>query len=132
MAVSANLNRGRARFDAVAFYKLNTEGSQDFEKGDFVSLEVDAAYRFLHTKYPGPTASAKLGLQWRHDGRDTTSGDKLSNTGTTALLARTGITWHPTPASDVSLSVDLPIHQRVNGKQLGLDNRVFVAVGIRF
>jgi len=58
--VSMNASFNRVRFDAIGFYKLNTEGAQGLEAGDFFSLEADAAYRFLHAKYPGPTASAKL------------------------------------------------------------------------
>jgi len=69
-AVSATLDIARLRFDARAFYKRHGEGAQDLQPGDFVSLEVDAAYHFLHTRYPGPTASAKLGLQWRRQDRD--------------------------------------------------------------
>jgi hypothetical protein len=132
VALSTTLNRNRARYDAVAFFKVNTEGSQDFEKGDFASFEVDAAYRFLHNKYPGPTASARIGLQWRYDGRDSVSGNSLGDSGGTALLVRPGLSWHPTPATDVSLKLDIPLRQHVNGTQLALDNRLFMAVGLRF
>lgn len=130
--LATNVNLNRLRFDALAFYKLNTEGSQDFEKGDFLVLEVDAAYRFLHTKYPGPTASAKLGLQWRHEGRATQSGGAIANSGSDELRLRSGLGWHPAPNIDITLAVDVPLYQDFNGTQLGLDYRTFLAVGIRF
>ncbi len=132
LAVSGILSQGRQRYDARVFYKANTRGSQGYEKGDFFAAEIDAAYRFLHTKYPGPTASAKVGLQWRHEGRAHQAGSSLHNSGSSALLLRTGLGWHPTPAADISLAVDLPLHQRVDGRQLGLDDRIFLAVGLRF
>ena len=45
-AIASNINLERLRFDARVFYKLNTEGTQDFQNGDFFSLELDGAYRY--------------------------------------------------------------------------------------
>lgn len=132
VGLSANVNLNRYRFDANAFYKLNTEGSQDFEKGDFFALELAAAYRFLHTKYPGPSASARIGLQWRHEGRSEQDGASLDNSGSDELRLRPGLGWHPKPNIDIALAVDIPLHQDFNGQQLGLDYRTFLAIGIRF
>jgi hypothetical protein len=132
VGVSGNASFNRLRFDAIAFYKLNTEGSQDFERGDFLSLETDVAYRFLHAKYPKATASAKLGLQWRHQGSAQLDGSRLINSGSDELILRTGLTWHPAPRWDVTLALDLPLYQDYGGEQLALDHRTFFAVGIRF
>lgn len=132
LALSATLDLNRLRFDALAFHKLNNEGAQDFEDGDFTALELKGAYRFLHTKYPGPTASAKLGLQWRHESSAKQDGVSLAGTGSDELVARTGLTWHPAPQWDLSLSVDVPVYQDYEDQQLGLDYRTFLALGIRF
>jgi hypothetical protein len=132
LALSTNYDQGRFRFDALAFYKDNTEGDQDFEDGDFFALEVDFAYRFYYTKYPGQTASAKLGLQWRDVGRSQQAGVTVADTGYEQLMLRTGLSWHPRPDLDVSLAVDLPLEQDYVGEQLGLDYRSLLAVGIRF
>ncbi len=132
IGLSANVNLNRYRFDANAFFKLNTEGSQDFEKGDFFATEVAAAYRFLHTKYPGPSASARIGLQWRHDGRSELDGASLDNSGSNELRLRPGLGWHPKPNIDIGLAIDIPLYQDFNGQQLGLDFRTFLAIGIRF
>jgi hypothetical protein len=132
LGVATNLNLNRLRFDALALYKLNTEGTQDFEKGDFFSFEVDAAYRFLHTKYPGATASAKLGLQWRHEERAKQDGVTLANSGSNEFLLRSGLTWHPAPNMDISLVIDVPLYQDFHGQQLGMDYRTFLAIGLRF
>ena len=132
VAVAANLNLNRLRFDALAFFKFNQEGSQDFEQGDFLAAEVGGAYRFLHTKYPGPSASARVGLQWRHEGSAEQAGSGVPNTGSDELLLRTGLGWHPTPGTDVSLAVDFPLDQDLEGEQLGLGTRTFFAIGFRF
>jgi len=131
-AVSTNVDHGKFRFDASAFYKDNTEGDQDYEAGDFFAVELDFAYRFYYTKYPGPTASAKIGLQWRDVGRARQAGATVADTGYEQLMLRTGLSWHPRPDLDVSLAVDLPLEQDYNGEQLGLDYRSLLAVGLRF
>jgi hypothetical protein len=132
IGASANLDLSRWRFDAHAFYKENTEGAQDFERGDFFSFELDGAYRFLHTKYPGPTASGKVGLQWRSEDAATLNGVNVTNSGLQELRLRPGLSWHPRPSIDISFSVDVPLYQDYDGSQLGLDYRTFLAIGIRF
>jgi hypothetical protein len=132
LGLSGNLNLNRLRFDVLGFYKFNTEGAQSYEKGDFLALELDVAYRFLHTQYPGPTASARLGLQWRHEDQDNQGGVTVANSGSEELLLRPGIGWHPAPNIDISIAVDIPVYQDYEGTQLGLDYRTFFAIGIRF
>lgn len=132
VSLSANLDIDRYRFDAHAFYKLNTEGAQDHERGDFFSLTVDGAYRFLHTKYPGPTASGKLALQWRHEGRAELDGSSQTNSGSDELRMSTGLSWHPAPNIDITVSYEFPLYQDFNGEQLGQDFRTKTAIGIRF
>ena len=132
LALAVNLDLNRLRFDALAFHKLNTEGAQDYEDGDFTAFGVEGAYRFLHTKYPGPTASAKLGLQWRHEGKAVQNGSTVTGTGSDELIVRTGLSWHPAPEWDLSLSVQVPLYQDYEDLQLGFDYRTFLALGIRF
>jgi len=131
-ALSANLSLDRLRFDGLLFFKANTEGTQDFSDGDFFAAEVSAAYRFWHEKYPGPSASAKLGLQWRHHERAETRGQIVANSGAEETVLRAGLTFHPVPRMDLTLSVDVPVYRDFNGQQLGRDVRTFLALGIRF
>jgi hypothetical protein len=131
-SLTGTLSVGRWRFDSNAFYKWNTEGAQSYEDGDFFSLNAGGAYRFLHTKYPGPTASASGGFEWRHKGKDEQFGSTLANTGSDELRARAGLTWHPAPNLDIKLSLHVPLHQDLNGTQLAFDHRLFLACGIRF
>ncbi|MCZ6796001.1 MAG: hypothetical protein O7J95_20525 [Planctomycetota bacterium] len=132
VALASRLGVNRWRFDALAFYKANTEGTQEFEDGDFLALEADVAFRFLHTKYPGPTASARVGLQFRYQGRAEQSGLRVNDSGSDALMARFGLTVHPMPRMDLTVAVDVPLYQDLRGEQLGLGVRTFFALGIRF
>jgi hypothetical protein len=131
-ALAANLELNRWRFDALALAKWNTEGAQDFEEGDFFALELDSAYRFWHTKYPGPTASAKLGIQWRHEESDRMDSRRLADSGLDELVLRAGLTFHPIPRMDLTLSADVPFYRDVKGEQLVREVRTFFGFGIRF
>ena len=132
LSVSSNLSIGRYRLDASLFYKLNTEGAQQYEEGDFFAATVLGKYRFYHARYPGPTAGAKLGLQYRHQGRDEMNGVRVTNSGGRELRGRAGITWHPAPHLDVSLTAEVPLYRDFEGQQLTLDFRSFLAFGLRF
>lgn len=130
-ALSLTTSHERWRFDSQLFYKENTEGAQDFENGDFLSLGATLGYRYYHTKYPGPTASARVGIQWRHEEDAKLDGSRVNN-GADEIRLRPGLGWHPRPGIDVSLTVDLPVYRDYDGEQLALDFRTFVAVGMRF
>ena len=132
LATSATYGTGRARFDATAFYKLNTEGAQGFEDGDFVSLSLSGAYRFLHYQYPGPTFGLRLGLQYRHAGRATLDGAADEDSGADELLFTPALSIHPIPRMDVVLGVQIPIYQHYQGAQLGRDVGLVFALGVRF
>ena len=133
VGVASTVSLDRWRFDAVAFYKENLEGSQDFEEGDRLTLTLSGKYRFLHEKYPGPSASATLGLKWSTTSRNTSPILlEETNSGGEVLVLKFGLGWHPRPDIDVGFSLDLPMYQDLNGQQLGLDSRVQLALGWRF
>ncbi|MFT7667806.1 MAG: hypothetical protein ACI8X5_000490 [Planctomycetota bacterium] len=125
-------SRGRFRFDGHMVYKLNTEGSLDISKGDEWSIGLSAAYRYLHRPYPGPSHSAKLGILWQGQTQAARAGNTLPNSGTERLLLRPALGFHPIPAIDISLNVDIPLYQHYDGQQLGFDFRTFFALGYRF
>ena len=132
LSTSATAGLDRARFDATVFYKFNTEGAQQLEPGDFFSVSVSAAYRFLHYKYPGPTVGARLGVQWRHEGRAEQNGVSTTNSGADELLLTPGLSIHPVPRVDLNIGSRIPLYQDYNGVQLGRDIEWFLAVGFRF
>ncbi len=130
------LSPGRYRFDLHAIYKANNEGDRDFSEGDYLSIGLDFAYRFYHAKYPGPSASAKVSLHWRHEDPDELAGTNLENTGARELRIRGGLVYHPYPEIDLVALVEIPIYgsfKAANGEgQLALDVRTFFGFGFRF
>lgn len=131
-ALAFTSSHGRWRYDAQAFYKWNTEGSQDFEASDVLALGIAAAYRYLHNPYPGSSNSARLGLIWREKGSARQGGSELANFGARELFLRPGLGFHPTPPIDLSLAIDLPLYRDYDGEQLGVGFRTFIAFGYRF
>ena len=130
--VVLTLSIARFRFDALALYKANNEGSRDFSEGDFFVLGTSFAYRFYHAKYPGPSASAKVGLSWRQEDPDELAGAVVDDTGLSELRLIAGLTYHPYPEIDLVASVEVPVYGDYDGEQLGLDVRTFFGFGIRF
>ncbi|MEC8934520.1 MAG: transporter [Planctomycetota bacterium] len=134
--LALTLSTGRYRFDAHAIYKANGDGGEDFTDGDFFSLGGTFAYRFYHARYPGPSANAKIGLNWRHEGMDEDGGEILPNTGLDELRLRAALVYHPSPEIDLVAQVEIPVYgdYRVGAGdgQLALDVRTFFGFGIRF
>jgi hypothetical protein len=122
----------RWRFDNVALFKLNTEGTGDKDAGDEWSFQTSVGYRYLHQPYPGVSNSAKIGLLWQSQGHSTQNGARLANTGSEKLFLRPALGFHPNPAIDLGVAVEIPIHQHYSGTQVGDDFRLSVAWGYRF
>lgn len=131
------LSTGRYRFDTHVIYKANNEGEGDFSEGDFFTIGGSFAYRFYHARYPGPSASAKIGLGWRHEASDESSGEAIAGTGLEDLRIRVGLVYHPYPEIDLVALVEIPVYgdYKVSAggeAQLALDVRTFFGFGIRF
>lgn len=132
VGIASTLDMDLCRFDLVALYKDNGVGTQDYEAGDKLTLALSGKYRFLHTKYPGPTAGATLGLKWAHSESGRLGSTLNGNSGGEELLFKVGVGYHPRPDMDLGLSFDVPLHEHLSGEQLGLDTRVQLSLGWRF
>lgn len=132
VGLATTLDLDLYRFDAVALFKDNGEGAQDFEEGEKLSLSLSGKYRWLHERYPGPSASATVGLKWAHWAGSQKDGVLQANSGGEELLFKFGLGWHPRPNLDLGLSLDVPLHEHLSGQQLGLDSRVQLSLGWRF
>jgi hypothetical protein len=132
VGVASTWEQGRFRFDSQVFWQTFGEGDQAFQSGDVVSVEFDVGYRALMTRYPGPTVSTKAGVRWRHRGRGEQGGSPLANSGGDDLSLIVAAGWHPSPEWDVSLRLELPTYQDLNGTQLETDYRALVGIGLRF
>jgi len=131
-ALSMTYGFGRARVDSTLFYKINTEGAADLERGDFVTLDLSGAYRVYHVKYPGPTVGIRAGVQYRHESRAELAGISVTNSGSDMLLFKTSVGVHPTPDTDLALGVEVPFWQDYNGQQLERGTRLVLKLGLRF
>lgn len=132
VAVATTTGVDRWRFDTLLLCKANTEGSRDFAHGDFFSAELGVGYRLLHSQYPGPSASTKIGVQYRHQEADEINGTRQGSSGLDEITLRGGITMHPSPEWDIKLGIDVPVYHDVRGTQLVRDLRLAFAVGIRY
>jgi hypothetical protein len=131
-AVSANSSLNRFRFDAFLHVRVNTKNRYEFDSGEDVTFALDVAYRFWHAKYPGPSASARLGMRTSWQGHGKQDGHKVSNSGNTRVRLRPSLGFHPIPRIDLSVNADIPVYQRYRGVQLAHGVRVNFAFGIRF
>ena len=132
VATSVTYGYQLSRFDATAFYKVNTEGAQNYEDGDFFSVSFSGAYRFLHYQYPGPTFGLRLGLEYRHQGRASSDGVAVVNSGADEVIFSPALSIHPIPRIDMVLGVRVPVYQHYQGTQIGRDLGLFLSVGMRF
>ncbi len=132
IAVATNLELDLWRFDALALVKHNTEGAQQVTEGDFYLASLSGTWRFLHAKYPGPTGNLKLGFQWRHQERGSIDGVTDWNSGRDEIIGLIGTTWHPSPDTDITFTLDYPFYRYHKGVQLDRRLRIFLALGIRF
>ena len=131
-ALAAVLSHKRFRFDAHTRFKLNTKGRYHFDPGDEFRAELDAAYRFWHARYPGPSASARVGVRYEWVSRARENGSFLANTGRTLVWLRPSIGFHPIPRIDMSLLLSVPVYQHYQGSQLSRDWQLSSAFGVRF
>ncbi|MFQ5904303.1 MAG: hypothetical protein ACE5JO_11495, partial [Candidatus Binatia bacterium] len=63
-ALAAVYPRGRHEMGSSLLYKVNTEGAQQVEEGDWLELHTGYHYRFWQQKFPGGNAAAGPGLTW--------------------------------------------------------------------
>lgn len=132
IATSATADAHRFRFDGTVFFKYNTEGTQDFDPGEFLAIDLSASWRFLQWKYPGPTVAFGFGVQWRQQGRAEQNGQTVFDSGGDQLMASFRLNTHPVPSMDLGLRADVPMYQDLNGVQLGRDLALLLTFGFRF
>lgn len=123
---------GRLRYDAAVSWRWNVDGAHAYDKGDVVQARADVGYQFLLKKFPGPSASAKLGVTWRREGPSHQATDRIANSGSTVWIGRLALSAHPAPAHDLTVTIEFPLHQRMRGDQLGLEWRGGCVFGYRF
>ncbi len=123
---------GRFALAPSVLYKLNREGSQDFEEADQLSVSLFAQYRFFQAKFPGPEAGAGAGLSWEHASRSRLDGVGQLDSGGTELFLNLGFFYAGRPGAVFSLAAQIPLDHDLNGTQLGTNWRLVPGFEYRF
>lgn len=131
LGIAGTLERRRWKFNATVLYQTNGTGGDDYSFGDRVAFDFAVGNRFWIEPYPGPAASATLGLRWVHEESAEKSGHSVSDTGGDHFVARFGVVFHPKPVWDIVWKIEIPLSHDVNGTQLVEDFSIFFAIGYR-
>jgi hypothetical protein len=131
-ALLTTLSINRFRMDTQLRYKWNTEGSRDYDRGDVFISQLALKYRFLHKKYPGPSASVSASFRYRYESNSRQNSRSVNNEGSDVFSILIGFGSHILPELDFGMTVNVPIYQRYRGTQLGLDTHVITQFGYRF
>ncbi len=119
----------RHEIDLDALYKIGTE-RHDFETGDTLRYDLAYRYRLWPRRFGGRLLQVngllELNGTWQARSRD--EGNRLSDTGGSVLLLSPGfqiisVRWI------VEASVQIPVHQDLNGSQVKTD--VIAVLGVR-
>lgn len=122
---------GRWRFNAAALYQVNTESRDDIAMGDEAFAELSVGNRFWLEPYPGPFMRADLALLYRNEQRAYRDGVVQRNSGGDLVSVEVNLAFRPRPSLDIQLAVEVPVYQRVGGRQLGQEFSVSLALGYR-
>ena len=123
---------GRFVLAPSVLYKLNREGSRNFEEGDLLTASLFAQYRFYQAKFPGPEAGAGAGLSWERTSRSRLAGAAQPDSGGTEVFLNVGFFYAVRPGAILTLAVQLPIQRDLNGEQLGAAWRLVPGFEYRF
>jgi len=118
-------NFDRLSFYASAQYKANSEAN-DFRAGNTLFYDFTTDWVFLESR----NLFLVLEFNGVYTARSEMSGEKLRNSGGNTLFISPGIVYLPIPQLILDTSVQIPIVQHVNGRQLAPDYTVLV--GLRY
>ncbi len=124
---------GRWRFNAATFYHLRTDADRDGDRpGNELTVELAAGNRFWLEPYPGPFMRLDVVGRYYHSERDQQDGSAQQSTGGERFTLGLNYAFRPRPALDFQLYVEVPVAQRVNDTQLGVDWQADFTIGHRF
>ena len=127
------LNKGLGRFtiDGSILYQFKGSGSQDYEFGDIVRVNIDGAYTVKERgSYPGLELLAGINAQFAE--KDHQNAEKIRDTGGTTIFFSPGLSSQITENISSSISVPLPILQNLGGDHQEVDYLVLFSMGYNF
>jgi hypothetical protein len=122
----------RWRFNAAVLYTKNGSANRGVNHGDSFFAEIAAGNRFWLEPYPGPFMRFDGFLRFSCDRPDRIRGSRDRDSGGDLLTAGCTLAFRPKPILDFQITLEIPVWQRVRGRQLGTEVLVFFAFGVRF
>jgi hypothetical protein len=124
--------RRRFVFAADAGYRYNTEGSDDYRRGNEAQLNLSAQYILFPRDYtqPGHEVFAVLEGTFLNAGSDRLRGAALRESDRTAFLLAPGVQYVATERLFLDLSVQIPVWEEVG--RGGLESRWNALVQLRY
>ncbi len=119
--------RGRWIFSGDAGLTLTTEAG-GFEQGNVVSYDGMVKYRIYPAHYPGRDTFLLLEINGRWQGRARSRGHQVADTGGSIVYLSPGVQFLLEQNVILESGVQLPLVQRLNGRQLGPSVRFLFGV----
>lgn len=123
---------GRWRFNAAVLGQLRTDTDGDHrEPGDEFTAELAVGNRFWLEPYPGPFLRFDVVLRHYREGRERDHGPLPDSGGNRTAIGAT-LAFRPRPSLDLQVYAEVPLHEHVDGSQLGHDWQLDLTFGYRF
>ncbi len=127
------LNKALGRFtvDGSIIYQLKGTGSQDYEFGDVVRVNIQGACTIKERgKYPGVQLLAGVNAQFAE--KDHQDHDMISDTGGTTVFISPGLSTQLNNKISSSVVVGVPVIQNLGRDHQDVDYNVLFSIGFNF
>jgi hypothetical protein len=121
----------RMTLDTSLQYTLRTE-DDDFKIGDLITFGTAVAYRLTEKVDTFPQVSVFLEANVRHLFPNEEDGEKVHNSGGTALFLSPGVRVGISKNASISLAVQVPVIQELHDEQQETDFKVVAGVSFGF
>ena len=138
LGLAATRHWGALALDSNFLYTVVTEGDQDTDLGDILSVNLALAYRLggaetndghHHDEHNHHFWDVILELNGEWRDKDEIDGDTNGNSGGTLVSLAPGVRLSSTSGWFTALSVGVPVLEDLNGDQVDPQYRVFMTVG---
>jgi len=124
------------RFGVYGDVSYSLNGTSDgYKLGNSLNYNVSLGFRALpavYETYPTEQWNLYLELNGKYTVKDEVNEQKLSNTGGNVLFISPGVQYIPSREYILEASVQIPIHQKPNGTQLGTNLIALLGVRVLF
>lgn len=126
IGLGAMKNINRLTFYGSIQAKINGSGAEGFRAGNTIFYDLSADYVFLESR----NLFLILELNGIYAQKSEQRGASIADSGGNTLFISPGMQYLPLPYLVLEASIQIPIHQELNGRQLGTD--FTVVTGFRY